>query len=194
MSVTAEFFQPELLSGRRLLAVGPDGDAQTPAIADLCRELGGECLTRSSTDQDWVVGEPLELLAITVAPSVAPELAAGDLVGVELCAVWAVVSGLVGAALAQEGCTKTPVQKLALIAPARDDSLVAGPLERALENMARTLSVEWSRFGVRTVAIAREPETPPMEVAAMVAYLASAAGDYFSGCLLELGRSGRLEQ
>ena len=54
-----------------------------------------------------------------------------------------------------------------------------------LENLARTLSIEWARHGITPVTIA--PGASAMgEAAALVAYLASPAGAYFSGCLLDL--------
>jgi NAD(P)-dependent dehydrogenase (short-subunit alcohol dehydrogenase family) len=59
-----------------------------------------------------------------------------------------------------------------------------------LENLARTLSIEWARHGITTVTIAPGAATPD-EVAALTAYLASPAGAYFSGCLLDL-RGGEL--
>jgi NAD(P)-dependent dehydrogenase (short-subunit alcohol dehydrogenase family) len=55
-----------------------------------------------------------------------------------------------------------------------------------LENLARTLSIEWARFGITPVAIAPGPSTPVQQIAGVVAYLASPAGDYFSGCELDL--------
>ncbi|HEX3909073.1 MAG TPA: SDR family oxidoreductase [Solirubrobacteraceae bacterium] len=55
-----------------------------------------------------------------------------------------------------------------------------------LENLARTLSIEWARYGITPVTIAPGPESSAEEVAALVAYLASPAGSYFSGCLLDL--------
>jgi NAD(P)-dependent dehydrogenase (short-subunit alcohol dehydrogenase family) len=61
-----------------------------------------------------------------------------------------------------------------------------------LENLARTLSIEWARHGVTTVAIAPGEHTAPEQVAAIVAYLASPAGAYFSGCLLDLRGPGAL--
>ena len=56
-----------------------------------------------------------------------------------------------------------------------------------LENMARTLSVEWARFAVRPVAILPGAATSPAEVAELVAFLASPAGEYYSGCAFTLG-------
>jgi NAD(P)-dependent dehydrogenase (short-subunit alcohol dehydrogenase family) len=55
-----------------------------------------------------------------------------------------------------------------------------------LENLARTLSIEWARYGITIVTLAPGLETTADEVAALCAYLASPAGSYFSGCLLDL--------
>jgi len=65
-----------------------------------------------------------------------------------------------------------------------------------LENLARTLSIEWARHGVTVVAIAPGARaagrsSPAGEVAALTAYLASPAGAYFSGCLLDLRGTSR---
>ncbi len=88
----------------------------------------------------------------------------------------------------------------------------SGAARAAVENMMRTLSVEWARFGVRLVAIAAgqfDTETlrtkyPPEVVAAvpatvpvgrlgseeemawLVAYLASPAGDFYSGTVITI--------
>jgi hypothetical protein len=56
-----------------------------------------------------------------------------------------------------------------------------------LENLARTLSIEWARFGVRPVAILPGSGTEEAEVAELVAYLTSPAGAYYSGCAFTLG-------
>ncbi len=56
----------------------------------------------------------------------------------------------------------------------------------ALENLARTLSIEWARHGVTAVAVAPGDALPADELASLVAYLLSPAGAYFSGCLLDL--------
>ena len=86
----------------------------------------------------------------------------------------------------------------------------SGAARAAVENMMRTLSIEWSRFGIRLCALAagqfdtevlRTKYPPqiaenvhrtvplgrlgaPEEMAWMVAYLASAAGDFVSGCVI----------
>lgn len=88
----------------------------------------------------------------------------------------------------------------------------SGAARAAVENMMRTLSVEWARHGVRLCAIApgqfatetfktkypavmvdSMPKTIPVgrmgepeEVAWLIAFLASEAGDFFSGTVLTL--------
>jgi citronellol/citronellal dehydrogenase len=85
-----------------------------------------------------------------------------------------------------------------------------GAARAAVENMMRTLSVEWARFDIRLVAVAigqfdtetlrtKYPKaivdnvagTVPLgrlgtedEMAWLMAYLASPAGDFFSGCVI----------
>jgi citronellol/citronellal dehydrogenase len=87
-----------------------------------------------------------------------------------------------------------------------------GAARAAVENMMRTLSVEWARFQVKLVAIAvgqfdtetlrtkypravveNVANTVPLgrlgteeEMAWLIAYLASPAGDFFSGCVLTI--------
>jgi citronellol/citronellal dehydrogenase len=88
----------------------------------------------------------------------------------------------------------------------------SGAARAAVENMMRTLSVEWSRHGIRLCAlaagqfdtetlrtkypkevVAAVPQTVPLqrmgteeEWAWMVAYLASPAGDFFSGTTITM--------
>jgi citronellol/citronellal dehydrogenase len=88
----------------------------------------------------------------------------------------------------------------------------SGAARAAVENMMRTLSVEWARFGIRTCAVAagqfdtetlrtKYPRqvvenvagTVPVgrlgteeEMAWLLAYLASPAGDFFSGAVVTI--------
>lgn len=97
-------------------------------------------------------------------------------------AAWAAVLGLAPDLIE----TQRP-GKLILLAPPPQ----AGPFARAaadaLENLARTLSVEWARFGVTTCTVAPGESAPPETLGELVAYLLSPAGDYFTGCRLEVG-------
>jgi hypothetical protein len=95
---------------------------------------------------------------------------------------WSAVRALaVGALIPETG------GKIALVAPAPG----AGPHDQAaraaLENLARTLSVEWARHGITVTAVAPGAATSEAELAELLCFLASPAGDYFSGCRFELG-------
>ena len=88
----------------------------------------------------------------------------------------------------------------------------SGAARAAVENMMRTLAIEWSRFNVKLVAVApgqfdtetlrtKYPQavvdnvhrTVPLgrlgteeEMAWLIAYLASPAGDFYSGCVITI--------
>jgi len=76
--------------------------------------------------------------------------------------------------------------RIVYLAPAPDAGEHAEAARAGLENLARTLSIEWARRQITAVTIAPAPTTRAGEVAALLAYLASPAGAYFSGCLLDL--------
>jgi len=76
--------------------------------------------------------------------------------------------------------------KLVLVAPRADAGEHAAAAAAALENLARTLAVEWARFGVRAVAVTPGPHASEDELTALVTFLASAGGEYFSGCRFDL--------
>ena len=75
--------------------------------------------------------------------------------------------------------------RIVLLAPPPGDAHAAAA-RGGLENLARTHSLEWSRFGVRVVTILPGESTPPDHVAELVAFLASPAGEYYSGCAFTL--------
>jgi hypothetical protein len=76
-----------------------------------------------------------------------------------------------------------------LVAPPPGDAH-AEAARAGLETMARVLSIEWSARGIRPVAITPGRTTSPAEIAELVAFLASPAGAYFSGCRFDLGAAG----
>jgi hypothetical protein len=80
--------------------------------------------------------------------------------------------------------------KAVLVSPRPSDGDHAAATRAALENTARTLSIEWARYGVRLTALTPGDTTTEDEVADLVAYLASPGGDYFSGGRLDLGAVG----
>lgn len=74
---------------------------------------------------------------------------------------------------------------IVLLAPPPGDAH-AEAARAGLENLARTLSIEWARLGIRPVAIHPGAATPAEEVAELTAFLASPAGAYYSGCRFDL--------
>lgn len=82
--------------------------------------------------------------------------------------------------------------RIVYIAPAADAGEHADAARAGLENLARTLSIEWARHAITTVAIAPGPATTAAELGSLTAYIASPAGAYFSGCQLDLRGVGRV--
>ncbi len=82
---------------------------------------------------------------------------------------------------------KQPVGgRIVYLAPRPGAGPEADAARAGLENLARTLSIEWARHGITVVTIAPGDSTAPGEAAALAAYLASPAGAYFSGCQLDM--------
>lgn len=79
-----------------------------------------------------------------------------------------------------------PTRRIVYLAPAPIAGEQADAARAGLENLARTLSVEWARHAITLVTIALGDATTPGEAAALTAYLASPAGAYFSGAQLDL--------
>ena len=77
--------------------------------------------------------------------------------------------------------------KVVLIGPRPAAGGFADAARAGLENLARTLSVEWARYGLTVTMIAPGLQTADRELADVVAYLVSEAGDYVTGCRIELG-------
>jgi hypothetical protein len=115
---------------------------------------------------------PVDTLVVDVSESAVPRAA--------LDGAWDAVQPVATEMIAAGG------GQVVLLAPRPGDAAVEGA-RAGLETMARTLSIEWARYGVRPVAILPGAATSPAEVAELVAYLASAAGGYYAGCALTLG-------
>ena len=103
--------------------------------------------------------------------------------GLQAC--WSVTRAVVNRAFMADAASPPP-RRIVFVAPAPGAGEHTEAARAGLENLARTLSIEWSRHGITPVALAPGDDTAADEVAALVAYLASPAGDYFSGCLLDL--------
>lgn len=75
--------------------------------------------------------------------------------------------------------------RIILLAPPAGAERAAAAVA-GLENLARTLSIEWARHRITAVAIAPAEAMPAEQLAALACFLLSPAGAYFSGCLLDL--------
>jgi hypothetical protein len=95
---------------------------------------------------------------------------------------WVAVRGVATGALIPAGAGK-----VVLIAPRPDAGSFAAAARDGLENLARTLSVEWARYAVTTVAIEPGAVTSDDEIAELASFLVSPAGEYFTGCVFEMG-------
>ncbi len=142
----------------------------------------------------------LDLLAVDAAALLAgglERLGGGqEALGVCMEAVWNVTR----AAVSQAFLDVSPAGgRIVYLAPGRGprarggapnvtDGTYADGVRAGLENLSRTLSIEWARHSITTVTILPACGDPVRggEAAALTAYLASPAGAYFSGCLLDL--------
>ena len=76
--------------------------------------------------------------------------------------------------------------RLVFIAPRADAGPFAAAARDGLENLARTLSVEWARHQLTAVAIAPGAASTGEEVAQLASFVLSDAGGYLSGCRIQL--------
>jgi NAD(P)-dependent dehydrogenase (short-subunit alcohol dehydrogenase family) len=79
--------------------------------------------------------------------------------------------------------------KIVLIAPPAGAGPLAEAAGAALENLARTLAVEWARYSVTAAAVVPSVGVDTERLAELVSFLVSSAGDYFSGCRFDLRES-----
>jgi NAD(P)-dependent dehydrogenase (short-subunit alcohol dehydrogenase family) len=130
--------------------------------------------------RDWAGAlAPLGALVFDAGPTFADGGQAH--LGAALEAAWVVTRGVATGALIPAGAGK-----VLLVGPRPGRASFASAARAALENLARTLSVEWARYGVTAAAIAPGARSTDDELAELVCFLVSIAGDYFSGCTFEL--------
>ena len=158
--------RPELLAGRRIALVGA-----TQPVKDALAELGA----RTEGDFDAIVYDARQAFGDGGAEGLASASAQA----------WTTIRELAAE-------TMIPAQrpgKVVLIAPRPDAGAFAQASRAALENLVRTLSVEWARYGITATAITPGAATTDEQLAELVCFLVSPAGDYFSGCRFSLGVS-----
>ncbi|HEX2411847.1 MAG TPA: hypothetical protein VHJ39_11830 [Solirubrobacteraceae bacterium] len=165
-----EVLRTDVLRGVRALVAAPPGEASfAPAIAERMSALGAAARRLEVDPAGEEAGGEADVLVWDSSPAAAA-LAALD-------GAWLVVRPVARA--------MTGGGLIVLIAPRPGDPQ-AEAARAGLEAMARTLSIEWARLGVRPVAVLPGAATEAGDVAELVAYLASPAGAYFSGCRFAL--------
>ncbi len=148
------------------------------AVRDALVALGAQVV--GSEDPD-----PAHALVFDAGARFADGGAAG--LGAALEHAWAAIRAVAACAL----IPRRSGGKVVLVGPRPDAGPFAGAARDALENLARTLSIEWARYGVTTTMIAPGERTTDDQLAQLVCFLLSPAGDYFSGCRLSLGLAWR---
>jgi NAD(P)-dependent dehydrogenase (short-subunit alcohol dehydrogenase family) len=191
----------ELLIGRAVALAGDVGDGVRDALVGLGARV--ETLPPSevlAADEervgDWArAHDPLDALVYDVGSAFAdggPEALVASMEG-----AWVAIREVANGALIPADAPG----KVLLIGPrpgagahagasaraGANAGAYAGAASAALENLARTLSVEWARYGITTAMLAPGDATTEAELAELVCFLVSPAGDYLSGCRLELG-------
>ena len=201
-TVASELLSPELLNEVSILvvAVSSSGAGCKPdesfarAVGDACEQLGSRVVLY---EYDGAVEEAAMDRAVASATAESGGL---DTLVVDGAASFA-CGGLHACLENAWNATRAAVNHAILPAarggqvvylappPGADRSEIVQQADAAragLENLARTLSIEWARHEITVVTIALGDSTTPGEAAALTAYLASPAGAYFSGCLLDL--------
>ncbi len=176
-----------LLDGRAVALAGGVPPAIPEALAGLgaqVEELEAGLALDEDRVSEWAAGAvPLHALVHDAAPAFAD--GGQDALRDCLERAWVAVRGVATGALIPAGAGK-----IVVIAPRPDAGAFAEAARAGLENLARTLSVEWARYGIGTVAIAPGASTGEDELAELVCFLASPAGQYLTGCALTLGTVG----
>lgn len=177
--------RPHLLDGRAV-ALGGGGDSGLgPPLA----ALGAATASLPTTPDEEAMADAVDPRTDVLVHDLRPAFAgaSGDAgLRATLDLAWITVRAVANAAFIPDARGG----KITLIAPRAGGSasdVTAAGVRAAVENLARTLSIEWARHGITTVAIAPGEATAEQEIEALVAFLASPAGDYWSGCRLSLG-------
>ncbi len=177
-------FAPDLLAGSRVAVAGAPGVAGEPlrSLGAWVDHLADDTLRDEDAAEAWARERaPLQVLVFDGGQSFAgggPEPLRATL---ELA--WRAARAVATGALIEAGAPG----RLLFVTPRSDAGAHAEAARAALENLARTLSVEWARFGITAVAVAPGAACTDTQLAELLCFLVSPAGGYFSGCRFDLG-------
>ena len=164
---TEQVLAPGALDGVR---IGYPADAkQASRVADRAAQLGAEIIELAESDY------PNQLEVVIATADGSAELANG------LDKAWEIAR-----TAANQSMIPHNAGLVLLLAP-RAGNPDAAALHGAVENLARVLSIEWSQYKLRAVAVLPGEQTTDAELAELCSYLASPAATYFSGCAFKLG-------
>jgi NAD(P)-dependent dehydrogenase (short-subunit alcohol dehydrogenase family) len=202
-----ELLRPGLLEGVSVLIAGdPAADsadaADTPgasggqrslagAVSSACASLGARV---SSCSPQGEVDPDADLLVVDGDGlfTASPERSAREALRACLDGAWETTQAVANGAFIEPGRAGRIVYVAPAVSRDGDGPEHAEAARAGLENLSRTLSIEWARYAITTATIAPGPHTAPAEVAMLVAYLGSPAGAYFSGCMFDLRGPGAL--
>ena len=184
--MAVELFRSGLLEGQAIVLAAGAG-AYGDAAADACAQLGAsvQLLGADPLDEDATMAAVQRLERVDVlVDDAAARFAVGGL-RAATDGAWIAARAVATSAMieAENG------GKLVFLAPPPGAGEHAEATRAALENLARTTSIEWARYAIRPTTITPGAATTAEEVGGLVAFLASPAGDYYSGCRFSLGEA-----
>ena len=160
--------RPELLAGRTVALFGV-----APVVQSRLSELGARVETATSESADAIVYDAARAFGDGGHAGLRDAPARG----------WTAIRDVANDTLIPDKRRG----KVVVIAPRPGAGAFAGAAIAALENLARTLSVEWARYGITATVITPGNATTDDQIAQLVCFLVSPAGDYYSGCRFSLG-------
>jgi NAD(P)-dependent dehydrogenase (short-subunit alcohol dehydrogenase family) len=193
----SELLRANLLEGVRVMLTGEPADSPAgvmgAAAVEVCGALGAsvrrcqpQALEQDSLDAEVKCAGAIDLLVVDGAGLFAGGLSEGGdghrALRRCLDCAWNVTRSVVNLAFLPGGGGR-----IVYLAPSSADGQFSEAAGAALENLTRTLSVEWARHDITAVTILPGAQSAASEVTSLLAYLASPAGAYFSGCRLDLG-------
>jgi NAD(P)-dependent dehydrogenase (short-subunit alcohol dehydrogenase family) len=177
--------RPELLEGQGVVLAGSVSEGIAAALRDLgaqVQTLPGSPPTEEEDVGSWARAHgPLRALVYDARESFGS--GGQDALIRTMQEAWLAIREVAVGALI-EG---SEPGKVVLIGPPPQAGPHAEAASAALENLVRTLSVEWARYGVTTAMVAPRPGLDRSRLAELVGFLCSPAADYVSGSRVEIG-------